>query len=188
MNLIVVTPPTVEPVTLAEARAQCNIDHELHDFLLAGFISAARQTAEHELQRSLVAQTFQLSLDGFPDGVIELPMGPIPAESALSIVSVKYTDTADVEQTVDPADYELDPYSNIPRLVPVNGWPTPKDAMNSVRVRYTSGHASPGTIPQPVRQWILLQAADLYENRQATATGTQPTYVGRLLDPYRSYR
>jgi uncharacterized phiE125 gp8 family phage protein len=189
VNLIVVTQPTAEPVTLAEARDQLNITHTTHDAFIAACVVAARQMAEHELQRSLVAQTFQLSLDEFPSGEIELPMGPIPQEGALSIVSVKYTDTAGVEQTVDPADYELDAYSNVPRLVPVDGWPTSStEVMNAVRIRYTSGHASPGTVPLAVRQWILLQAADLYENRQATAAGTQPTYVGRLLDPYRSYR
>lgn len=144
--------------------------------------------AEHELQRSLVAQTFQLSLDAFPSDVIELPMGPIPADGALSIVSVKYTDTAGAEQTVDPAAYYLDAYSNVPRLMPVSGWPSPKVQMNAVRIRYTSGHASPGTVPQPIRQWILLQTATLYENREATSPGVQPIHVARLLDPYRSYR
>lgn len=190
MNIYVVTAPTFEPVTLAEARAHCHIDHALDDAVIAGYIVAARQQAEHELQRSLVLQTFELVLDQFPSGVIELPMGPIPAAGAIAVASVKYTDTAGAEQTVDPPAYTLDPYSNVPRLAPVTGWPTTKDTMNAVRVRYTSGAATAGTVPQAVKTWILLQVGHLYANREAAtpATLTATPFVDRLLDAYRSFR
>ena len=191
MNVYVITAPTFEPVTLAEARAQCRVDHTLEDAVIAGYIVAARQRAEHELQRSLVAQTFELVLDQFPSGAIELPMGPIPAAGAIAVVSVKYTDTAGAEQTVDPPAYTLDPYSNVPRLAPVSGWPTTKDAMNAVRVRYTSGAATAAAVPQAVKSWIQLQVAHLYANREPVNVGnivTPMPYVDRLLDAYRSFR
>lgn len=189
MSLIVITAPSAEPVTLAEARAQARIDSTTDDPTLARYIVAAREMAEHELQRTLVVTTYELMLDAFPDGTLELPMGPIPAASAMSVTSVKYTDAADVEQTVDPSAYTLDGYSNAPRLVPVAGWPTPKDAPNAVRIRYTSGHATPGTVPPAVKQWILAHVAEMNERREAAGSGIEPLpFLSRLLDPYRSFR
>jgi uncharacterized phiE125 gp8 family phage protein len=190
VSLYVVTPPTSEPLTLAEARSHLRVDHAADDALIAGYIMAAREMAEHELQRSLVEKTYELALDAFPRGTIELPMGPIPAAAALTVSSVKYTDTAGAEQTVDPSAYTLDPYSNVPRLVPVSGWPTPKTTLNAVRVRYVSG-AALSSVPPAVKSWMLLYITSLYEQREAVNVGnivTPMPFVSRLLDPYRSFR
>lgn len=189
MSLYVVTPPAAEPVTLAEVRAHARIDATADDPTLAGFIMAAREMAEHELQRSLVAKTYELTLDEFPAGTIELPMAPIAASAAISVSSVKYTDTNDVEQTIDPSAYTLDGYSDTPRLTPVSGWPTPKSAQNAVRVRYVSGHANASLIPQAIKVWISLHAVHLFENREAAGASLEPLpFLGRLLDPYRTFR
>lgn len=190
MSLIVISPPGSEPVTLAAARAQARIDHVVDDPSLAGYLMAARELCEHELQRTLIATTYELNLDAFPDGTIELPMGPFPAVGALTVSSVKYTDLAAVEQTVSSALYEVDGYSLIPRLVPLSGWPSPKVMTNAVRVRYVSGHVDASLIPQAIKTWIVLHVAHLSENREAAVEKTlQPLpFLGRLLDPYRSFR
>ena len=193
MSLIVVTPPTVEPVTLAEARTHLRLETLADDPILTGYIAAARDMAEHELQRSIIAKTYEFALDAFPDegGVIEIPMGPaIPGAGYLAITSVKYTDTAGVEQTLDPSAYTLDGYSNIPRLAPTTTWPITRGVVNAVRIRYTSGHATAELVPASVRTWILMHVAHQYESREAFGTAalsSQPN-LSRLLDPYRSFR
>lgn len=190
MSLIVITPPTSEPVTLAEVRAHLRVDHTTDDALLARYIIAAREAAEHELQRSVIAKTYELTLDEFPSGTILLPMAPVvPSSTAMAVSSVKYTDTSDIEQTVSAADYTFDGYSHTPRLIPLNGWPTPKDAANAVRVRFTSGGAA-GEVPSSIVAWMLLHVAAQYENREALVTTGTPQMlpsVNRLLDPYRSF-
>lgn len=192
MSLYIVTPPNMEPVSLAEARAHCKLDVTDDDALLAGYIMASREMLEHEIQRALIARTYEYTLDEFPSGddAIELPMGPIPASGAMSVTSVKYTDSADVEQTVSGSAYTVDAYSNVPRVQPVAGWPTPKQAINAVRVRYVSGHPDASLIPANLKTWILLQVEHFNANRASTAAGTIQAlpFVGRLLDAYRSYR
>lgn len=192
-GLRIVTAPTAEPLTLAEARAHRRLDEVTDDALLAAMIIAVREAVEHETQRSVIAKTYELSLDAFPSGAtIYLPMPPVvPDASSLTITSVKYTDSAGVEQTVDPADYTLDAYSWSPRLEPVSGWPSPKDTMNAVRVRYQSGPAF-GSVPQGVKQWMLLHIGELYEHRESAMVGSGLTvaplkFVDHLLDPYRSF-
>jgi uncharacterized phiE125 gp8 family phage protein len=189
VSLYVVTPPTVEPLSLAEMRMHSRLDNSDDDPKLAWCILAAREMAEHELQRSLIAKTYELTLDEFPTSTIELPMGPLAGADALTVSSVKYTDTAGAEQTVAPSDYILDPYSDAPRLTPVNGWPTPAVQQNAVRVRYVSGHATAALIPAAVKSWIALHAAHLFERREAADMALEPLpFLGRLLDPYRTFR
>jgi uncharacterized phiE125 gp8 family phage protein len=190
MSLRIVTPPTSEPVTLAEVRMHVRIDSTADDALLASLVIAAREMVEHELQRSLIARTYELTLDEFPDSTIELPMGPIAASGGLSVSSVIYTDTLGSTQTVSSADYLVDGYSDVPRLTPVSGWPTAQVVQNAVRVVYTSGHANASLIPAAIKTWIELHAAHFYENREAAAGAslTALPFLGRLLDPYRTFR
>ena len=51
MSLTLITPAAAEPITLAEARAQCRIDGTDEDALLTIAIAAARSRAEHETGR-----------------------------------------------------------------------------------------------------------------------------------------
>jgi hypothetical protein len=92
----IITQPTVEPVTLAEAKIQCRADGNELDSLLTGvIIPAARRSAEHETGRALCTQTRELVLDAFPAD-FELYGSPIQ-----SVVSVKYLDESGNEQTLD---------------------------------------------------------------------------------------
>jgi len=188
VSLYIVTQPTVTPISLAEVRSHCRIDSDTDDALIGRYITAAREAVEHELQRSVVPKTYELVLDTFPAGTVLLPMAPVvPSAAGLTVSSVKYTDLADVEQTLASSAYTVDGYSHEPRLVPVNGWPTPKAATNAVRIRYISGPPA-GSIPSAVVAWMLLHIGAAYENREAVVTvGTPQALPTRLLDPYRSY-
>lgn len=181
MGYQVITPPT-EPVTLADARLHLRVTDTSEDTLIASLTTAAREYCEHYLQRSIGSQTLELALDEFPEGAIELEHGP-----CISITSIKYIDTAGVEQTLAGAAYTLDDYSHKSWAVRAYGteWPDTLEAANVVKARYVAGLAGTGT----ERAAMLLMLAQLYENREATVIGVSsqelPLGVKALLDTKR---
>jgi uncharacterized phiE125 gp8 family phage protein len=179
--------PDVEPVMLAEAKAHLYVTHSDDDALIGAYIAAAREDAEHRLQRALVTQTWELALDAFPAAIV-LPMAPLA-----SITSIKYTDTAGVEQTLDPAAYAVDTAAEPGAVVPAYGlaWPATRAERNAVRVRYVAGYGADGTfVPAAIRQWILLRVGSLFENRESVNVGNivnDMPFADGLLDRHKVY-
>ena len=99
-----ITPPTAEPLTLAQVKAHLRIDADITDAdaLLTGLIPAARGQAEHRTGRRFGVQTWQRAYDAFPAWSLMLPDPPV-----IDIVSIKYDDPAGAEQTLPPADYRF---------------------------------------------------------------------------------
>lgn len=184
MALKLITPPAVEPVTLAEAKLHLRVDAADEDLLIESLISAAREAAEHEIGRALGEQTRELVLDGFPEAFV-LRGAPI-----LSLVSVKYLDADGNQQTLDPADTLLDMDSEPGYLMPAYGkaWPASFPVPNAVRVRYTCGYTA---APRPIKQWLLLAVGTMYAQRESVVIGQIAALPDRfwqgLLDPYRLY-
>ena len=127
MNLTLITPPAVEPVTLAEAKEHLRVVSDDEDTMIEGLIVAARQMVESgeswSLDRSLITTTWRLSLDEFDNtsAVIELPRPP-----AIAITSLTYTNSTGTTTTLSGSGYSLDAYSTPGRLVPAYGlqWPS----------------------------------------------------------------
>lgn len=179
--------PTVEPVSLVEATAHLYVTHSDDDALISAYIAAAREDAERRLGRALISQTWELALEAFPSA-IELPNPPL-----VSVTSIKYLDTAGVEQTLDPSQYLVDTDSVPGAVVPAYGasWPSIRSQRNAVRVRYVAGYGADGSfVPASIRQWILLRTGALYENRESAVAGqaiqaAPRDFADALLDAYR---
>lgn len=185
MALQLITGPTGEPVTLAEAKLHLRAgDDTAEDAMITSLITAARQACEERLGRSLLPQTWQLTLDQFPEA-LELRRGPVR-----SITSIKFLDPDGVLQTLDPADYQLDTADPwVAYVVPAldTDWPDTQENINAVRVQYVAGYADAASVPGPVKSWILLALGDLYANRERSSAGVEirvAEFVDRLLDPY----
>lgn len=190
MSFIVSTAPTVEPVTLEEAKLHLRADGTDQDALIAALIQTAREHIERICERALMPQKWKLLLDAFPacnGGLIQLPGGLVS-----SLVSFKYFDTAGVEQTlVANTGYQADLLSQPARLLPpISGvWPTSQlDRLNAVVVEYSVGYAKASLVPAPLKAALLLIVGDLYENREASIVGsiyTETPAVKALLWPYK---
>jgi len=190
MPLALITPPAVEPISLAEAKLHARVDDSDRDTLITVFIKSAREAAEHELGRALITQTWRLTLDEFPCAEIELPKPKV-----LSIVSVGYVDTAGADQTVSAANYTLDSAQLPGWVLPAQdfSWPSTDDIANAVRVDFTAGYGPAATdVPASVRQWMLLQIAAAVKQSEAFASGFSVAelpnrWVDGLLDRERTY-
>lgn len=185
MGLKLITAPSVEPLTLADAKLHLRVDGTDEDALITSLIVAARQYAEHLTERSLITQTWELAIDAFPGAEIQLPR-----PKAIAITSVKYDDVSGAEQTLSAPNYTLDNYQEPAWLLPAfnTAWPATQGNANAVRVRYTAGYgAAAADVPEGIKRWMLLRIGSLYAMREEVVPGRalQPQFVDRLLDPYR---
>ena len=177
MNPKRITTPT-EPVTLAEAKLHLRVDGTDEDAPIQGLLSAARATCEDRTEGTVPVPGWRLTLDAFPDA-IKLPRPPI-----VSVESVKYIDTAGVQQTLSPLDYVVDTVSSPGYIVPAFGkaWPETRDQINAVEVEYTAGSATP---PAAIKAWMLLAIGEMFMNREGSAErpAVAHSFADRLLDP-----
>jgi len=156
MNLSVIVPPPVEPITPAEAMVELRIitsadDVDTDDLdyqSILAKIQAARQYCESETGRTFVQQTLRLTGFGLSScrgrpSVFNLSRPPV-----LSIDAVTYIDPDGDEQTVDPASYYL-VQGDVPRLYFVSGYslPTMHERPDALRIDYVAGYR-PGDPPE----------------------------------------
>jgi uncharacterized phiE125 gp8 family phage protein len=190
-SLRLVTAPTVEPVTLSEAKQHLRVTDDADNAYITNLIVAARQAVESgeswSLERSLINSTWRLTLDGFAArvSVIELPRPPVA-----SITSITYDDAANVEQTLASNRYRLLSDAEPARVMPIynDEWPEAINYPGSVRITYVAGYgATAASVPQAIKQAVLLLVGDMYENRESILVGVNsgvlPT-VRALLNPY----
>ncbi|MGL5785159.1 MAG: head-tail connector protein [Alphaproteobacteria bacterium] len=193
MTLRVVTPPTAEPLTLAEVKLNLRVDHADEDALIQGFIAAARRRAEWLTDRHLMPTQLEQVLDAFPASHLALDTAPVTA-----VEWVRYLDSTGTQQTVPNTAYVLDDAREPSWLLLASGgaWPAATGS-NSVRVRFWSGYAAPGAtdaaaqaaVPADIKAWMHLAIGTLYRQRETYITGTAVEIPGgfhaRLLDEHR---
>lgn len=187
MSLKLITAPTTEPISLTEAKSQCHVDGTDEDTLLTMFIVAARRAAEQRTGRALINQTWELALDEWGDE-IALAYPPVS-----SITSVKYLDTAGVEQTLSNTVYALDTYGmeHVLRLAYNQSWPSVRETENTIKIRYVAGYGTASDVPADIKAWMLLAIGTMYANRESASQGASHEVAGgfwqQLLDPYLTY-
>lgn len=208
MNIIVITPPPVEPVTAEQAFVHLRLDfsddpesHPDYQAVLSQ-ITSAREQCEQITRRAFVQQTLRIVGPG--DGSarswfwwgntasargVELLRPPL-----ISVSAVRYYDGLNALQTVDSDDYFVTD-SLVPKLLFVDGFSSPctyrrPDAM---QIEYIAGYppdaGSPAdyraNIPESIKQAILLgvqlQYDELTPDKRKALEGARDS----LLSSYR---
>jgi uncharacterized phiE125 gp8 family phage protein len=174
---VVTAEPASEPVTLAEAKAQCRVDGSSSDTELNIYLKAARIFVEEYTGTKLVSQTALMQARSFCD-LVDLPAAPI-----ISVTSVKYLDTDGAEQTLASSVYELVNTGLEPQIRrKINQvWPSIRCASDAVRVAAVVGYS---TVPEPIRAAILLIISSWFDNRNV---GPVPDGAYSLLSNYRRF-
>lgn len=209
-----ITPPTIEPITLEEAqiflRVVTDDDGDFNDAELIGdLIRDARIWVERVTRRALIAQTWELALNAFPAGThdaarIVLYPAPLYLPAAIEpeegepeppepspIVSIQYRDAAGAWQIVPTTDYEYDLILEPGEVYPVPdvAWPATQTRRNAVLIRYMAGYGVAGSdVPAPLRDAIKSLVSHGYEYREAGVMGSltsMPFGVEEKLLPYR---
>lgn len=185
MRRYILAGPSLEPLTLAEAKRWLRVDHADDDALIASLVRGARERIEARTGRAIMAQSWRVTLDAWPsDFRVMLPVLPVAA-----ITAVRLIDAAGVPTALASALYAVEPGSEPPRLA-VSSPPAPGRARNGIEIDLVAGYgASPGDCPEPLRQALRLLIGAAYEARGPERAGAaRPDVideVDRLIAPYR---
>ncbi|MCR4301083.1 MAG: head-tail connector protein [Sulfuricaulis sp.] len=186
MPLSIVTVPAQEPIARAEAKLHLRETDSGQDARIDGLIVAARQWTEEYLRRVLIERTLDLSLDAFP---VEFS---VPRPPLISVTSITYMDTDGATQVLATSGYRVDAVSEPGRITPAYGesWPSIRPVTNAVVLRFKAGYGTAAaSVPEPIRQAMLLLIGEMYERREqgiiGSNVGTIPFGVHELLSTYR---
>ena len=176
-----------ELVTLDVVKAYLRLDHDHDDGLLEGFVAAARSSVEAYTSRALMRQHWQLTLNaGYAvarsDAVyltgdksrgengIELPRSPFVELVEKPLLISDYG-----EQKLE--DFRLDTSA---RSAHIHFGPTAQAMLHGtgkIQIDFIAGYDK-GSLPDPLKQGILMIVAQLYENR--VAVNDNPGLVGEF--------
>jgi uncharacterized phiE125 gp8 family phage protein len=208
---VLVTAPSITPVTLAEVKAHCRAaDFSDDDVTLSGLLAAATSHLDGWagiLGRCLCEQTWRQDFDCF-ESCLRLPLFPV-----ISISSVKYTDTNGVEQTIGAENYSVQTDglgAYVQFIYNFASPPLEQFLPAAVRVEYAAGYAdtpavdadpdgSPpveavprsSNVPDAIKHAILLLVSHWYQNRDAVVASQAselPMAVDALIAPFRRIR
>lgn len=163
----------VEPVSLEEAKEHLRLTSDDQDNRLARLIGTARSEVAIFTRRQLVTAIWDWKLPGFPCcASFELPLPPLQ-----QVVSIKYFDTAGVEQTWSAAQYQViapagetaDPGKV--QLAYGYVYPAAQSRDDAVTVRFEAGYGDAADdLPPALRDATLLILEDLFLRQRGAAT------------------
>ncbi len=186
MPLVDLTPPVVEPVDLVQAKTYLKIDTNDDDQLLQTLISMVRQQVEISIGRTLIRRTMIYRCPPPKDRQIYLPRPPLLSVNRLSLIGEN-------DQAVDiPASQYRVLTKTEPGVVSLlagKRWRDYQSVFSTVEIDFTAGYGdSPGTVPLPLRQAILLGLARAYEFRAVSPDDSLPSMSEALIRSYRMVR
>lgn len=183
--------PAQEPVSLVEMKAFLRVEDEAEDALIEALIAAARIHVEGVTGRALLAQTWRVVRDGWPeDRAIRLPVSPM-----ITISEIRVFDVAGGEHQIDLNQFLPDGQAVPARIIcprVVDGIPVLRDR-NGIEIDYVAGFGTePDEVPSDLVQSLKTLAAYWYENRDAVivsgAGAPVPAGFDRLVAPYKRVR
>jgi uncharacterized phiE125 gp8 family phage protein len=154
--------PAEEPVSLAEAKAFLKVDDTAEDGLITTLIGAARLHVEGVTGKALLAQSWRIVLDDWPEGgAVKLPVSPLIAVTAITAV-----DDHGGSHDIALAQFLSEPDRLIvPRVV--TGMPVLQERQG-LEIDYVAGFGTePEDVPADLRQALLGLVAHWFEHRDA---------------------
>jgi len=187
MSSILLTPPAVEPVTLADMKEYLRVTTSDDDAVIAALIAGARTHVEAQTRRALITQTWRFVHDCWPrDGRITVV--PVPLRQ---VTAARVYRSDGSTQSIDPAVFTVDKAA-APAIVAFAPFalPRPGRDLGGIELDVELGYGgAPADVPAPLVQAIRLIVAHWYENRGLIAVGhdvvVMPVPVAALIAPYR---
>lgn len=183
MNYTLVTAPATEPLTLAEAKLHLRVDTDVEDSLITALITAARQKVEDDTWRTLITQTWKLSLD---KDEVKTFMG-LTKSPTQSISHIKYFDLNVVQQTLSTGSYQSN-LLNEPAIIQLSSIPQMADRMNAMEIQFVCGYGVAASVPEALKVAMKYLIGHWYEHRESVSVGNfteVPQTYEALIMPYK---
>ena len=178
----IVIPPTIEPVSVDEARAylKISVDDPAQDTLLAMMIKAARRAVENYTRLALAEQTVNFVTDEH----LKSNWISAPLASVTTILAAFGVDQYGNESTLDESKINLVDGDVPCRYFVLNG------ALNTNYAQLRISHVvnCVTEIPDALKIGVLRQVAWLYDHRDDLSLDRETVLergVRELLEPYR---
>ena len=193
MRLSLVTPPTVEPVTIAEVKSvsRASISESDDDANFNAWISTAREIVEGTINRQLNTATWRMCLDYWPSesrlqngndalpwwvtnaynqqNAIQFPYPPL-----IAVTSVNYVDTGGTTTLWPASNYRVSTFGTPGLLTLDYGkyWPPIRPVQDAIVILFTAGYGtSPTSVPQSAKTAIRMLVDELDKNRALSVAG-----------------
>lgn len=187
MGLKLKTAPIAYPLTPTEAKAHLHVLSVDDDSTIQFLIEVATAQAEDITSRQLMSAVYELSMDILPER-FELKKPPL-----ISVDKIEYIpDGLESYVLLDPSLYIVD--DTVEPAVVIKhrdaSYPAISWMPNSVRVTFTAGYENAASVPKPIKQWMLIRIATLFEHREEIVIGTisseiKSDYNDYLISKYR---
>jgi uncharacterized phiE125 gp8 family phage protein len=172
---------------------QCRVDSADEDALLMAYVRSATDAVENMTGLRLLDQTWEYSVDAFPERCdwLRLPLAPL-----FALEQITYLDAQGVAQTLPVTTYLIRGLGSMQpaRLVlaPDQTWPATWHGKGAVMIRARYGWIDHNGVPEALRQGVIMLAAYWFGQREAASIGPDsgpvshvPFAVRELIDPYR---
>jgi uncharacterized phiE125 gp8 family phage protein len=183
---ILVDGPTIEPVSLADAKLWLRIDTPDEDDLVRALIVAARLMVEAEIGQVLIGQNWRLVGDVWPQG----DLIPVRIGRILGVSGGRTYSAESIPVPIAANRFTVVPNAEPPAILALDK-PAPGRAYGGIEIDLRLGYGeAPGDVPETIRLAIRRLVTLWYENR-GEADDPQygvPPQIRALLRPFRRIR
>jgi uncharacterized phiE125 gp8 family phage protein len=152
-------------ISLETAKHHLRVDHTDDDTKIEALIAAAMSVLDGPkgmVGKALVTQQWTLT-QGRLTGKTRLPVPVLPF---VTVVSLKYYDAANSQQTADVgSDFITFGGDEFGYVEPRTSWPAMYDRPDALELIFTAGFGAAAAVPQNIVHAALLMICNWYENR-----------------------
>jgi uncharacterized phiE125 gp8 family phage protein len=161
-------------VTLPEVKRALRVTHDSLDMELLSLIDAAIRTVEAWSNRTIRPEVERkITCSRWPSyQVVQFFDPPL-----ISVDAVKYFDSANIEQTLDPSNYRVQVSTDGVGRLEFDGdtWDAPDlyDRLDAVAYEYTSGYGLRSAIPVDLKLAVKLEVQATFMSDEASHRAAQ---------------
>jgi uncharacterized phiE125 gp8 family phage protein len=175
-------------VSVADIKPHCRIDHSDDDAYLTSLIAAAQAVIDGPygmVGKAIATQQWTLT-QSLLTGKTRLPIPVLPFRD---VVSLKYYDANNVQQTIDlSADFVVFGNEDFGYIEPLVSWPAMYDRPDAIELVFHAGFGDVADCPQNLIHAVKMLVAHWYENRETVvdySVNNLPMAVQELVNIHR---